>query len=57
MRAENRFRKLMQELDELENASIVITCRTMFYDIRRDLLSWTSRKSRSRLLLLNNKEN
>ena len=40
--SENRFRKLMQELDELENASVVISCRTMYYDSRKDWLSWPS---------------
>ncbi len=44
--SEQRFRKLMKELDILESASIIISCRTMYLGGRRDWIGWSSRRTR-----------
>lgn len=45
-KSENRFRSLMNELDALEDANIVISCRTMYFVSRRSWIGWISRDTR-----------
>lgn len=38
------FRELTQQLDKLKSANLVISCRTMYFDERRDWINWTGQQ-------------
>lgn len=42
---EGCFRKLMKQLDKLQDASVIITCRTTYFGSRRDWLAWTNKEA------------
>ncbi len=44
--SERRFRKLMEELDALESANLIISCRTMYLGSRRAWIGWSGRRTR-----------
>jgi hypothetical protein len=38
--SQSRFRERIRQLDRLEAASLVVSCRTMYFEERRDWVSW-----------------
>jgi len=44
--SESLFRRRMRELDVLESASLVISCRTAYFGSRRDWLGWANSQTK-----------
>lgn len=44
--SESLFRKRMRELDALDAASLIISCRTVYFESRRDWIGWGNKRTK-----------